>query len=171
MKTLLIIPIIALTVYLLYVYWRHGMTYSISATYQKLNTKEKILLPITLWCIAFPIMIVGMYEPGVYFARGLFFVAGFFLLLISVAPMYWKNETLNNRQQAFMHYLGSYGGIGTGMIACLIYYSVLLTWVLVILYGGFVLSQFFIKKLRIPNHVYWLEVIALIIISTILYLN
>lgn len=172
MEKVLLIPIITLTTYLLYVYFRYGMTHSISATYQKLiNKKEKLLLPIALWLTAFPIMTVGIYQSSTFLARILFFIAEAFILIISVAPMYWKNETLNNRQQAFMHYLGSYGGIGVGMIACLVYAFNPLSIILVSLYALFVITQMLIKKLQIPNHIYWMEVVAILIISIILYSN
>lgn len=146
------------------------MTKSISATYKKLRGNEKILFPVTLWGIAFPVMFVGMYDFP-FLSRILFFISGTFLLLVSVSPMFWKNETPNNRQQAFTHYMGSYGGIGVGMIACLVYYFSSLTIIIVSLYATFTFLQMFVRKLQLRNYIYWVEVVALFSVCVILWMG
>ena len=166
MKALLLIPIITLTLYLIYVYWRHGMTKSISETYRKLIGWERPLFTITMWAVAIPIMIVGIESVPNNWPEVLFFLAGFDICLVGASPAFWTNK-----MELTAHLIGSYGGIGMGMIACLLYLfspAVLLS---VMGYLAFVIIQIFVKKLRINNYIYWMEVAALVVISGILYLN
>jgi hypothetical protein len=171
MENLLIIPIVSMAAYLLYVYKKYGMTKSISATFQRLQKKEKILMPITLWLTAFPIMIVGVLKAPTLFTQVLFGIAGTLILLISVSPMYWKSETKNNRNQALLHYVGSYGGIGIGMIACLLSFTSLSVILIIGAYLLFVASQMLLKWKFVNNHIYWIEVIAIIISVGLEYFN
>ena len=55
------------------------------------------------------------------------------------------------------------------MFACLLYLFQPLTITLVTGYVLFAASQILIKKLQLPNFVYWLEIVALVVISLILY--
>lgn len=166
MKALLLIPIITITLYLIYVYWRHGMTKSISATYKKLTGLEKPLFTITLWAVAVPVMIVGIDSVPNNWTEILFFLAGSGICLVGASPKYWSGK-----MELTAHLIGSYGGIGMGMIACVLYLFSPVVLILVASYLVFVIIQMFIKKLRINNYIYWIEILALINISTILYLN
>lgn len=165
MKALLLIPIITLTLYLIYVYWRHGMTKSISETYRKLIGWERPLFTITMWAVAIPIMIVGIESVPNNWPEVLFFLAGFGICLVGASPAYWSGK-----MELTAHLIGSYGGIGFGMIACVLYLFSPLTVILVSLYAAFAASQMLIKKLQVKNYVYWLEVVALIVVCSILYL-
>jgi len=166
MKDLLFIPIITLANYLLYVYWRHEMTYSISATYRKLTGWERPLFTLTMWAVAIPIMIVGIDSVPNNSPEILFFLAGSGICLVGASPEYWTGK-----MELTAHLIGSYGGIGFGMLACLLYLFNPLSVILVSVYAGFVASQMLTKKLQIPNHVYWLEVAALIVVCVVLYFN
>lgn len=172
MENLLFIPILMMAAYLLYVYQKYGMTKSISATFEKLTTqREKLFFIFTLWAVAFPIMIVGILKAPTMHTRLLYFIAGGLILVISVAPMYWKDETHNNRRQRFMHFLGSYGGIGIGMIACLLAFTNLPVIASIVAYAAFVTALMVIKWQFITNHIYWIEVVAIILSVVLLYLN
>lgn len=164
MKQLLLIPIITLAVYLIYVYWRHGMTYSISSSYRKLIGWEKPFFTLTMWAVAIPIMIVGIDSVPNNWPEILFFLAGSGICLVGASPEYWSGK-----MELTAHLIGSYAGIGLGMLACLIYLFSPLSIILVSAYAAFVISQMFIKKLRVPNYIYWIEVVALIIVCSILY--
>ncbi len=163
MKALLLIPIITLTLYLIYVYWRHGMTKSISETYRKLIGWERPLFTITMWAVAIPIMIVGIESVPNNWPEVLFFLAGFGICLVGASPAFWTNK-----MELTAHLIGSYGGIGMGMIACVLYLFSPLTVILVSLYTAFAASQMLTTKLRIKHHIYWIEVVALLVICIIL---
>lgn len=171
MENLLFVSIISMGSYLLWYHRKYGMTGSISATFKGLQKKEKILMPLTLWATAFPIMIVGVLKAPTVITKVLFGVAGGLILLISVSPMYWKKKTKNNRIQSLIHYIGSYGGIGIGMVACLLSFSSLPTILIIIAYIAFVASQMLLKWKFINNHIYWIEVIAIIICVGVEYFH
>lgn len=166
MKYLLLIPILTLAVYLLYVRIKYGMTKSVSATYKKLKGLEKPLFTITLWAVAIPIMIVGIESAPNNYPEILFFLAGAGICLVGASPMYWSGK-----MEKTAHYIGSYGGIGFGMIACIIYLFSPLILLSVSLYAIFVIIQMKVKKLQLNNHIYWIEVIALVTVCAILYLS
>jgi len=172
MENLLLIPILAMGAYLLYVYKKYGMTKSISATFQRLQTQnEKLFFIFTLWAVAFPIMIVGILKAPNFFSRLLYFIASGFILVISIAPMYWKSETYNNRRQSFMHFLGSYGGIGVGMIATLFAFTTFPVITLIALYFCFVIVQMVLKWQFVNNYIYWIEVIAIVLSVFLIYVS
>jgi hypothetical protein len=165
MKSLLLIPVITLTVYLLYVYWRHGMTKSISATYKKLNEWEKPFFTIVLWAVAIPVIVVGIDAVPENQPQILFFLAGSGICLVGASPKYWSGK-----MELIAHLIGSYGGIGLGVIACIVYLSSPLTLLLIIPFAFFVLSQT-IDDLKLQNHTYWVEIVSLLIVTAVLWLN
>ena len=164
MKELLFIPIVSLTAYLLFVYIKYGMSYSISASYKYLQGWEKTMFTLTMWAVAIPIMIVGINKVPNNYPEILFFLAGSGICLVGASPKYWSGK-----MELTAHLIGSYGGIGFGMLACLLYLFQPLTITLVTGYVLFAASQILIKKLQLPNFVYWLEIVALVVISLILY--
>jgi hypothetical protein len=142
------------------------MTHSISATYKKLTGAEKPLFTITLWAVAVPLMIVGIKSVPDNWPEILFFLAGTGICLVGASPAYWTNK-----MELTAHLIGSYAGIGFGMTACLIYCFSITTLTLISFYGLFILSQFFVKKIQLKNYTYWMEVLALVIICTVLFFN
>lgn len=166
MKELLIIPIATLSLYLLFVHIKYGMTYSISASYRYLQGWEKVLFTLTMWMVAIPVMFVGITAVPDDYTELLFFLSGAGICLVGASPAYWSGK-----MELTAHLIGSYGGIGFGMAACVLYLFSPLTVILVALYVAFVVSQMFSKKLQFQNYVYWLEIVALIIISSILYFS
>lgn len=165
MKYLLIIPLATLSLYLLFVHVKYGMSYSISASYRYLQGWEKVLFTLTMWAVAIPIMILGIDSVPNNYPEILFFLAGAGICLVGASPAYWSGK-----MELTAHLIGSYGGIGFGMIACVLYLFSPLTVILVSLYAAFAASQMLIKKLQVKNYVYWLEVVALIVVCSILYL-
>lgn len=166
MKDLLFIPIISLPVYLLYVYLKYGMTESISKTYRVIKGLERFWFTLTLWSIAIPVMVVGIEGVPSNWSEALFFFAGSLLALVGASPKFWSG-----RMELTAHLIGSYGSISLGMIASLVYFFNPATVALVGVYGAFVASQFFIKRIRISNFIYWIEVGAFVTITVILWIN
>lgn len=166
MKDLIIIPVATLTLYLLFVYVKYGMSYSISASYKYLQGWEKVLFTVTMWAVAIPIMIVGIDSVPNNYPEILFFLAGSGICLVGASPEYWSGK-----MELTAHLVGSYSGIGFGMLACLLYLFNPLAVILVSVYAAFVASQVLTKKFQLPNYVYWLEVAALIVVCVVLYFN
>jgi hypothetical protein len=109
-------------------------------------------------------MIVGINKVPNNYPEILFFLAGSGICLVGASPKYWSGK-----MELTAHLIGSYSGIGFGMLACLLYLFQPLTITLVTGYVLFAASQILIKKLQLPNFVYWLEIVALVVISLILY--
>ena len=167
MKALLIIPIVALATYLLYVRIKYKMTASISDTYKIIKGWEKPWFTITLWCVAVPIIIVGIENIPENTPQILFFIAGGLIVLVSSSPEFWSNK-----RELTAHRIGSYGGISFGIVACLVHYYSLVTLILVTIFVVFAILQLLnIKQLKIPNHIYWIEVAAIVMVSLVLVLN
>ncbi len=166
MKELLWIPVFTVTIYLLYVYLKYGMTISISATYKHVKGWERPWFSVTLCSIAIPVMIVGIEAVPVNKSEVLFFLAGSLLCLVGASPKFWSGK-----MELTAHLVGSYGSIGLGMIASLVYFFNAPTIFYVGIYGLFVLSQFFVSWMRLNNYIYWVEVGAIITIITILLIN
>jgi len=165
MKELLLVPILSLATYLLYVYIKYGMTISISETYRELKIKEKFLFTVTLWAVAIPIIIVSI-ETVKDQSPVLFFIAGSLLMLVSASPTFWSGK-----MELTAHLIGSYGSIGIGIVACLDYFFNPITIYISGAYILLVVVQFFIKKLRLNNFIYWLEIGAIITVTWVLYVN
>jgi hypothetical protein len=166
MKELLIIPFITVPIYLLYMYFKYGMTISISATYKHAKGLERLWFSATLVSIELPIMIVGIEAVQNDVSEVLFFIAGSLLCLVAASPAYWSNK-----MELTAHLIGSYGTISFGIIACIVYLFNPVTILLTGIYALFVISQFFINKLKLPNFKYWLEIGAIIVVPLILYLT
>lgn len=166
MKTLLLIPVVALSLYLIYIYLKYEMTYSISSTYKVVRGWEKPWFTVTLWSVALPIIIVALENIPGDGVKILFFLAGALICLVGAAPLFWEGG-LEYR----MHMIGSYGGIGLGMIASLIHFWSFFTVFFVALFALFTASQMLTSKYRISNHIYWIEVSALITVILILLIN
>ena len=163
MKELLLIPVFSLAIYLLYVYFRYGMTDSISATQRLLRGFEKPWFSVTLVAVAIPIIIVGI--NGISGERGqfLFFLAGAAICLVAASPAYWAGK-----HELTAHLVGSFGGIGFGMIACLVHYFSIETVALIAGFGLFALLAWIFK---LKNHTYWVEVMALVTVVLVLYIH
>jgi hypothetical protein len=162
MEKLLLISVLSLGSYLVWHYQKYGMSFSISATFQTLIGWERMLFTLTLWFTALPIIMVGIDKVPNGMPEILFFAAGACIFLVGAAPVYWKSETASDRQQARMHYIGSYGGIGLGMVASLVYFTSLSTWIIVGAYAVFVLAQM-VLKWSFKNYVYWVEIAAFLL--------
>ena len=147
--------------YLIYMRVKYEMTISISATAKHHKSSwEKLWFALSLWCVGAPLMIIGFDVSGDGVLI-LWLLAGGFICLIGASQVYW-----NGGMEYKAHMLGSYGGIGSGMIALLIHCSSLITYLLV---GAFVVftavqmipwSKF--DKYKIANRIYWVEVAAII---------
>lgn len=166
MKNLLLIPTLSITIYLIYVYVKYGMTESISKTFAKLKPWEQPFFTIMLAAVAFPIMYIGIESTDKELAKGLFFLAGSLIVLVGASPKFWESKMENTA-----HLIGSYGGIGIGMIACFVAGFPVLTLIPIFLFATFTLIQFFVKKWQLWNYIYWIEVSALLAVVLTLLIN
>lgn len=164
MKELLLIPFLIVP-YLVYMKRKAGMTVSISATAKHhTNAWEKLWFALSLWAVGVPLMIVGFDVSGDGVLI-LWLLAGGFICLIGASQVYWnkeKNGKMDTEGKA--HMLGSYGGIGSGMVALLVHCS---SWVTYLLVGAFVVFtavQMIPKfdKYKLKHNIYWVEVAAII---------
>ena len=168
MSKVLLIPVITMTAWLIYVRVRYEMTESISKTYMVITKAwEQMWFVLTLWSVALPVMAVGLEMTFVEQKSGiLFFLAGTGIALVGAAPAFWLTK-----HEYWAHMIGSYGGIGFGIISCFIYFNDFLTFLICGAYSAFVVTQFLFKKLRINNYIYWVEVFALLTVVSVLYIN
>lgn len=166
MKELLLIPIVVMASYLIWVYSKYGMSKSISASFKFLKGFEKVIFSLVLWAVAFPLIIVGLDGIPDGEVKILFFLSGSLIALIGASPTYWVKG-----QEQIAHYIGSYGGIGIGMLALLLHYISFTTLGLVSLFILFTSAQFLTKVYRVKNFIYWVEVAAIITSVTVLALN
>lgn len=142
---------------------KYGMSISISSTYKFLKGIEKPLFSFVLWITALPIMIVGIDLSEGLWSQFLFFFAGAGICLVGAAPSFWTSK-----MEHTVHLIGSYGGIGLGMIACLVNLFSVWTAILVGVFGLFALLTLYLK---LKNHIYWIEVSAIVIVCLILLIN
>ncbi len=138
-------------IYLVYVRVKYGMTKSISATYYELNNKW--LFTITLWLFVMPFIIVG--------GKGLIFLAGASIAFVAAAPRVGDKYQISK----WVHLIGSYLGIASGVVAMWVYYG--LWWIPVIQLLFTLLAHF--EELR--HRTYWIEAVAIGLISYGLYLG
>ncbi|WP_340112606.1 hypothetical protein [Maribellus mangrovi] len=161
MKALLLIPLLLIP-YLLYIYWRYGMTVSISATAKHhRSTWESVWFALSLWAVGIPLMIVGFEVSNPDSVLILWLLAGGFICLIGAAQVFWKGG-----MEYKAHMTGSYGGIGAGMLALLIHCTSVVTIALVSLFVVFAAVQMIpwkkFEKYKIQNRIYWVEVSAIV---------
>ncbi len=166
MKNLLLIPIFSMLIYLIYVYIKYGMTESISKTFAKLKPWEQPFFTIMLTAVAFPIMYIGIETAHTELAKGLFFLAGSLIVLVGASPKFWESRMENTA-----HLIGSYGGIGIGVIACFVAGFPVLSLIPVFIFVLFTGAQFLIEKSQLPNHIYWVEVMAFFSVALVLRLQ
>lgn len=160
MNVLFFFPLL-LAAYLCYIYWRYGMTKSISATAKKHRYGwEKAAFAAALWLgIAIPFIVLGIETARKPNFEFLWFLAGAGIAFVGAAQVFW-----NGGMEYRVHMIGTYAGIVLGMLAILITISTWWAIVLVVLFSGFALQMLpfsFIKKYRLPNHIYWVEVAAI----------
>ena len=156
MKTLLLIPLLLIP-YLLYIYWRYGMTKSISETYRLTQKWEKVWFTISMFLVAIPIMIVGLDVSDPEQVLILWLLAGGLICLVGVAPVFWKGG-----MEHTMHMLGAIGGICCGMLALLLHCLSWFTVLFVGLFAAFTATQYLVVKIRVRNRTYWIEVAAIV---------
>lgn len=171
MKAFLFFPLL-MVVYLLVMYFKYGMTISISATAKKhTSTLETVFFSLTLLVgIVFPFAALGFEASEGSNFQFVWLFASAFIGLIHAAQAYWKN-----RQIYLVHMAGSYVGIIAGMLAVLLTIHSVFSIVVVSLFALFAVSQMiplkFIEKLKVPNHIYWVEVSAIFSVWLVLLVN
>lgn len=138
--------------YLLLVSFSFGICSSISATYNYFSGGRKVYYTLFIWGIAIPLMIVSNTALGWW--------AGAVLAIDGAAP-----ATSKDKLQEFLHIFGAGGGIILGMLTLWMNFNL---WYLVIIFGLFTA---FSKWLRYKNHIWWIEVAALVIMITGLFIK
>nr|WP_319268287.1 hypothetical protein [uncultured Draconibacterium sp.] len=168
MKTLLLIPLLMIP-YLVYMRIRYGMTVSISAT-AKHHTSiwESVWFSLSLWAVGIPLMLVGFVLSNPEQTLVLWLLAGGLICLIGAAQVFWRGG-----MEYKAHMIGSYGGIGSGMLALLLHCTSFVTVALVGLFAVFTAVQMLpiskMDKYKLNNRIYWVEVAAIATAQLALY--
>ena len=168
MKALLLLPFLMIP-YLVYIRVRYEMTISISATAKHhKSTWEKVWFALSLWAVGIPLMIVGFEASNPDDTLILWLLAGGFICLIGAAQVFWRGG-----MEYKAHMAGSYGGIGSGMLALLIHCTSVVTIALVSLFIVFAAVQMVpwqkLEKYKLKNRIYWVEVAAIATAMLALY--
>lgn len=160
MKALLLLPFLMIP-YLVYIRVNYGMTISISATAKHhKSTCESVWFALSLWSVGIPLMIVGFEASNPDDTLILWLLSGGFISLIGASQVFWRGGMENKA-----HMAGSYGGIGSGMLALLIHCTSAVTIALVSLFVVFAAVQMIpcqkLDKYKLKNSIYWVEVAAI----------
>lgn len=157
-----------LAIYLLLMFFRFGMTRSISDTYRKLKGWEVTWFTLALWLgVAFPIIILGLQAAEGNAFQFLWFFAGAGIAFVGAAPVFWNPDI-----QQKVHVAGATGGIACAILAIALTLPGWWNWLLAGTYLLFALTQT-VKKwnFKIKNNTYWLEVAALVEVWLALFIN
>lgn len=136
--------------YLIYVRLKYKMTKSISATYYELDNRW--LFTIVMWGFALSFMIVA--------AKPLFFLAGAGIMFVGAAPRVGEKYEMSEK----VHIIGSYIGVAVGTLAFWVYYN---AWWIPLIQLLFTVPA---MKFKLRNHTYYIELLAIILVTLGLYL-
>lgn len=151
---LLIYTIITFISYLTYVKIKYGILESISASYYKL--KYKSLFTLFIWSVSIPCIIIG--------ETPLMFFAGALLSFVGAAPAFRRD------MEHDVHMAGAIGGIVLGFTSLLLDFQEYWLIAIMVLFTLYALPKRLPKKYDkewlngIPNHTWWIEVMAFVLI-------
>ncbi len=151
----LLISFVSITSYLAYILLRHGITPSISESYYKL--KATWWFTLMLW-----VMVISMFVVAVE-SSGLFFFAGAGIALVGAAPNFKKG----GKMEYAVHMFGSIGGVSLTYLA--IGFGLYLWWVA--LPAMVLVALVYSEKLKINNHIWWIEVGTIYLVQTLLLIK
>lgn len=151
MKTLIFLPIL-MVIYLVFAYFKIGMTKSWSDTYRNMPSWGRVFFSLAIWLgLAIPFAGIGFELSEGSDFQFLWFFSGALLGLVGAAPIFWQDK---RSQRA--HFIGAFGGTVFGFIALLVTIGGVFNWILT---GAFVLFYFSqkIKKYELDNSTYLVE--------------
>lgn len=148
--------ILMLTVFLSYVsfIWiRYGVQKSISDSYYRLRP-EKLGFIFTLFIMGFA------YPAAVVAANVWITPAAFLIIVVGIARAFKDSKLLHT-----LHMIGAYGGVGLSMVGIWVYYHMWYVTIIFIIISGILFI------LNVKNKIWWVEILAFIIICIVLGLN
>jgi len=146
---LAIIQILIFIWYILYIKKNYGILSSISESWYKLKEKNKqALFNVFASGVGIPMMFYGLLDTISFNSTILFALSGLFLWVVSTASDY-KQKMANK-----VHYVGATLSIICGFIGIIIQFNS--WWPLI----GFILSAVVLKRIKIKNYTWWVEILA-----------
>lgn len=145
---LLIFVVLSFIGYLSFIVNRYGVLPSISDSYYEMKNDNLFgggLFTLFIWSLSFPLIIVGN--------TSLMFFAGAFLAFVGAATAF-KDLKMTRR----VHTIGAVGGIGFGFL------SMVLDFQLNEITYFMLLASLILYLLKIKNLIWWVEVLAFVLI-------
>ena len=147
-----LISFCVITLYLLYIVYRHGVQVSISATYYKI--KHKPLFSFVLMFTAFPMMILA--------STSLMVLAGFALFVVATSPAFMRDESVRK-----VHTYSAFIAIVLTTLSIIIDFDM---WYMVLPLVVFALA-IALKAIKVANRIWWMEIVAFIQIYITLFIK
>ena len=145
---LLIFVVLSFVGYISFIINRYGVLPSISESYYKMKNDNLFgggLFTLFIWSLSFPLIIVGN--------TSLMFFAGAFLAFVGAATAF-KDLKMTRR----VHNIGAIGGIGFGFLSMIIDFKLNeITYFML-------LASLILYLLKIKNLIWWVEVLAFVLI-------
>lgn len=138
---LLIFIAVATIAYLSYIVVNYGVTKSISASYNSLQKKDKLLYQLYMLCVVVPFIIVAN--------NGMGFLAGALLAFDYAAPV-----SKNDKAQMLIHCIGADVGMTLGVLMLGVIFG---QWWLVAIAAIVTI----ILALKVKNKAWWIEIVVL----------
>lgn len=147
-----LISFCVITLYLLYIVYRHGVQVSISATYYKI--KHKPLFSFALMFTAFPMMILA--------STSLMVLAGFALFVVATSPAFIRDESVRK-----VHTYSAFLAIVFAMLSIIIDFDM---WYMTLPLILFALA-ISLKAIKIGYRIWWMEIVAFLQIYITLFIK
>ena len=147
-----LISFCVITLYLLYIVYRHGVQVSISATYYKI--KHKPLFSFVLMFTAFPMMILA--------STSLMVLAGFALFVVATSPAFMRDESVRK-----VHTYSAFLAIVFTTLSIIIDFDM---WYMTLPLVVFAIA-IALKAIKIGYRIWWMEIVAFIQIYSVLFIK
>lgn len=149
---LFLISFCVITLYFLYIVYRHGVQVSLSATYYKI--KHKPIFSFVLMFTAFPMMILA--------STGLMFFAGAALIFVSASPAFMRDESVRK-----VHTYSAFLAIVFSTLSIIIDFDM---WYMTLPLVIFAIA-ISLKAIKVANRIWWMEIVAFIQIYITLFIK
>lgn len=163
METIIVSVLMSLLlVYVLYIWIRHGIQYSISISFYCLPQRHDWMFTVVLWSLAFPMLFIYNTSPPL---RTLFpnsgvaelmVLAAFGLVLVGTAAHYVNKPGRRSitPNALKMHLIGSYTTVLSSQIGLWYHFGL---WYLTAI---FVISSLLLIIIKEKNKTWWIEIVA-----------
>lgn len=141
--------------YITFILLKYGVKESVSKTFYSLPPQHRYLFTLYCWSFSVPVMILG--------GSLLMYLAGAGIMFVGATPAF-KDTKITNR----FHTIGAAVGITFSQIA--IFFDYRLWYLNIIFIVSSALMLLFTKKLK-DNHLFWIEILAFLIITYTLVLD